>query len=129
MPERQRGRDPDRLQQKEQARNSYHRAARYPHEDASEAPYDTLRQLIFDEPCNLSAYRLRVGEALEWHVAVLGEHPLDELQRRIEDVLATGEPVTLPQEILNVLIQRRRTHSGKGKWVEHHHFPRRRRPR
>src|SRR6266545_3456250 len=103
MPERQRGRDPNRFTRKEQEHApSFHQAARYPDEQSSETPYD------------LSIYRLRLGHNLVWHVAVLGSPPPEDLQRRIEEILSTGEPVTLPDDILTHLVQRRAEQSGRG---------------
>jgi coenzyme F420-reducing hydrogenase gamma subunit len=127
MPERQKGRDPGPRPEPEKA--PFHRAARYADEQSSEAPYDQAQQAICETPCDLSTYRLRVGEALEWHVAVLGTPPAPGLVRRIEDILATGELVTLPDELLAYLTARRKAHTKQGQWVEKHHFPRRRRLR
>lgn len=127
MPERQRGRNPNKQPKREQEPNSYHRAAKYPGEVESEAPYDAAQELIRVEPCDLSAYRIRLGEQLEYHVAVLGEPPAEALQRRIEDILKDGEPVTLPAEVLAALIERRTEQQRLGGWVERHHYPRKRR--
>jgi hypothetical protein len=64
-----------------------------------------------------------------WHVTVLGTPPPENLHRRIEQILATGEPTALPDEILIYLLQRGVEQSKHGTWVEQHHFPRRRRIR
>jgi hypothetical protein len=125
MPERQRGRDPGPSPEQEKA--SYHKAAKYPSEEASEQPYDQLQQALYETPCDLSAYRIRLGPTLDYHIATLGNPPPAELQRRIEEILATGETVTLPEEILVYLTQRRREQQRQGQWVEKHHFPRKRR--
>jgi coenzyme F420-reducing hydrogenase gamma subunit len=127
MPERQKGRDPGPRPESEKA--PFHLAARYADEHTSETPYDQAQQAIYETPCDLSAYRLRLGEALEWHVAVLGAPPAPELVRRIEAILSTGEPVTLPGELLAYLTARRKEQTQQGEWVEKHHFPRRRRLR
>ena len=127
MPEKRRGRDPGKPPERKEDDNSYHRAARYPGEEVSEQPYDTMQQLIYEKPCNLSVYRLRLGPQLDYHVAVLGETPPPELQRSIEELLSAGERVTLPQEVLSYLNERRREQQKEGDWVEKHHFPRRRR--
>jgi hypothetical protein len=130
MPERQKGRkvpETPQLERKEQNQSIYHQAAKYAGEVESEAPYDTLQELIRVEPCELSVYRLRLGEQLEYHVAVLGAPPEERLQRRIDDIFKDGEPVTLPQEVLDALLERRREQQKHGSWVERHHFPRKRR--
>jgi len=125
MPERQRGRDPNKLVGG-QARAPYHRAARYSDEQASEAPYDQAQQTIYETPCDLSVYRLRLGLELTWHVAILGSPPPEGLNRRIEEILVSGEQATLPDEMLAQLTARRQEQSKRGPWVEAHHFPRRR---
>src|SRR5262249_55667191 len=98
-------------------------------EQSSEVPYDQAQQAIYETPCDLSVFRLRLGPDLAWHVAALGASPAEELQRRIEAILSTGEPVTLPDDVLGYLAQRRKEQSKQGPWVEKHHFPRRRRLR
>lgn len=110
-------------------RPDYHRAARYPDDTTSKGPYDETQQLLHDTPCNLSVYRLRLGEDFKYHVVVLGNPPPEELHRRIEDILSTGEQVTLAPGVIEFLIIRRRQQSAEGPWVEKHHYPRRRRTR
>src|SRR6266545_2601851 len=105
MPERPRGRDPNRQPRKEQPPKPFHKAARYPNEQSSEAPYDQSQQAIYETPCDLSAYRLRLGRDLVWHVAVLGTTPPPELVRRIDDILSSGDPVTLPDDVLRYLTE------------------------
>src|SRR4051812_41950733 len=60
MPERQRERDPNRHQPEQRAASNlpgYHRTARYPDEQSSEDPYDQAQKTIYENPCDLSAYR------------------------------------------------------------------------
>lgn len=127
MPERLRGRKTPPPTPREQDPQPYHRAAKYPDEQSSEGPYDTLQEFIRREPVNLSAYRIRLGEKLDYHVAALGERPAKGHQRRINEILKDGEHVTLPQEVLDALTARRREQQAHGPWVERHHFPRKRR--
>ena len=61
-----------------------------------------------------------------WIVAVLGSAPPEELRRRVQDILATGESVVLPDEVLAQLNRRRIEQTKKGAWVERHYRPRRR---
>lgn len=128
MPERQRGRDPNRQRGKDQEKQhaAVYRAARYPSDEASAHPYDHAQQLIHDEPCDLSTYRLRIGPEYHWHVAVLGEVPSEGLVRRIEEVLKTGERVSLPDDVLTALTFRRLAQMQHGPWVERHYGKRRR---
>ena len=119
MPERQRGRDPNRHRGEVQEKQhpAFYRAARYQSEESSEHPYDQAQQLIHDEPCDLSTYRLRIGPEYQWHVAVLGDVPSEELVRRIEGVLKTGERVSLPDDVLTALTLRRLQQMEYGPWV------------
>lgn len=128
MPERQRGRDPNRhwRESQEKQHAPFYRAARYPSEASSEHPYDRAQQLIHDEPCDLSTYRLRIGPEYQWDVAVLGDVPSEGLVRRIEDVLKTGERVSLPDDVLTALTLRRLQQMQHGPWVERHYGKRRR---
>lgn len=129
MPERQRGRDPNRYQGEDQEKQTvaFYRAARYLSEASSEHPYDQAQQLIHDELCDLSTYRLGIGPEYQWHVAVLGDVPPEGLVRRIEEVLKTGERVSLPDDVLTALTLRRLEQMQHGPWVERHYGKRRRR--
>ena len=120
------GRDPNRKQSQEQPKASFHRAAHYPDEPSSELPYNQAQQAIYETPCDLSAYRLRPRPDYAWHVAVLGSPPPEGLLRRIEEILATGEPVTLSDEVLSALTVRRLQQIQRGPWVEGHYGKRRR---
>jgi hypothetical protein len=124
MSEGQRGRDPNKQRLKNLP--AYHQAARYPDEQTSERPYDQMQQAIYETPCDLSAYRLMLGRDLVWHVAVLGNTPPEQLHRRITEILATGEQVTLPDNDLIALNERRKKQSKRGEWVEGHYGKRRR---
>ena len=120
MPERQRGRDPNRGTQFVAGEPAlYHIAAHYPNAETSEDAYDSARNLIANEPCDLSAFRFAIFPEHTWHVAVLGTPPQPELLRRVETtLLATGERVVLPDEALQPLVLRRLEQMQKGSWVE-----------
>jgi hypothetical protein len=128
MPERHEGRDPNRHQRKEQKEEllpSYHQAARYPNEAASEASYDQARRTIYETPCDLATYRLVLMPDTLWHVVVLGDLPPDELRQRLADSLATGELVSVPNDLLIALNQHRKAQPTINGWAEHHALPRR----
>jgi hypothetical protein len=116
MPERPEGTPPQ-----EADGALYYRSAAYPSERASEQPYDTLKQTLHDEPCELSAFRLMFPPNRAYHVVALGVPPPPELQRRIEDILADGTPSVLPTEVVAELVLRRLSQVGKGEWVEKSH--------
>jgi hypothetical protein len=124
MPERQKGRDPNQYRSK--LLPAYHQAARYPDEHASEGPYDQAQQAIYETPCDLSAYRLMLSRERIWHVAVLGDAPPEQLHRRITEILSTGEPVSLSDDNLIALNERRKRQTKHGEWVEGHYKTRRR---
>jgi hypothetical protein len=95
MPERQRGRDPDRQPRKEQ-RNllpEYYRAAKFPDEPTSNSAYEETRQALYETPCELSTYRTILLPTFEWHVLVLGGMPDEALRERIDRALLQGEAV------------------------------------
>jgi hypothetical protein len=96
----------------------YYRSAAYPSEHDSEQPYDTLKQTLHDEPCELSAFRLMLLPDRAYHVVALGVQPPPELQRRIEDILVDGTPSVLPTEVVAELVLRRLRQVPKGEWVE-----------
>lgn len=127
MPERQRGRDPHKKQFVTAEPAIYHIAAKYPNAEHSEDAYDNARNLIAEEPCDLSAFRFALLPESTWHVAVLGAPPAAHLLRRVEaTLLATGEHVILPDDALQPLLLRRLEQMQKGPWVEHRSFRRRR---
>src|SRR2546428_462554 len=101
-PERQEG---ERKQEHEPT--PYYKAARFPGgEKPAGRAYSKAQDAIFRaNGSELSAYRLILDQL--WHVAVLGEPPPEDLERKITKILATGEPATLPPEILKLLQERR----------------------
>jgi len=100
----------------------YYQAARFPDEQQAGRAYSQAQAAIFANPDNaLSAYRLQLNQV--WHVAVLGEPPPAELEQKLQDILASGEPTTLPEEVLKVLAQRRAKATKIGPWVEGHYRP------
>lgn len=108
MPERQRGREPNKQRPKDALfLPAYHHAARYPDEQTSEQPYDQAKAAIRDVPTSVSAYRMLSPHDTLWYVAVLGDTPPEETRRRISEALSTGEQTTLPTDVLIVLNLRR----------------------
>jgi hypothetical protein len=51
---------------------------------------------------------------------VLGEQPREDLEQRLQAILSTGEPASLPEEILRELQRRRAQATKLGPWVERH---------
>jgi len=103
----------------------YLRAARFPGEQPAGQAYKQAQEAIYSGPRNdLSAYRLILNQV--YHLAVLGQTPPAELQRKLEGILATGEPAELPPDVLKALADRRRQSLQHGQWVERHFRPGRR---
>ena len=70
--------------------------------------------------CDLSAYRIRIEGV--WHVVVLGEKPPDALHVRIEAELTNGGVlVSVREDVLRFLRNRREEASELGSWVEGHY--------
>ena len=100
----------------EQGPVPYHRTARFADEMLARRVYAAVQDTLFATPCDVSAYRFLLNQ--EPHVAVLGEPPPDDLDERLQSLLAAGEPATLPPEVLAALGERRRQMSRRGPWTE-----------
>ena len=101
----------------------YLRAVRFASEQLAGQVYVQVQDAIFTGPPNdVSAYRFHQGSGV-WYVAVLGNPPPSELDERISALLAPGEPVTLPAEVVATLTARRAQMRTLGPWAEGHHRP------
>lgn len=100
----------------------YYRAARFQDEQSAGAAYFQIEELLFKEPDNdLSVYRLILNGV--WHVVIIGDAPGDDLGQQIEMALSIGESVSLAEDVLNFLRQRRVKGSKLAPWVERHFRP------
>src|SRR5689334_21494180 len=102
MPERPRGRDPNKHQghrEKTTPLPEYHQSARYPDEPTSNTAYEATRPALYATPCDLSTYRTILLPDYLWHVIVLGQTPDDTLGERIDRALLGGEAVELPNGV------------------------------
>ncbi len=102
----------------------YYQAARFPNKAAAGKAYAPIQAIIFDEQCDLSAYRFFEQHQRKWYVVVIGEQPLPQVHQRIETILHSltrGERVPLDSETLLFLLARRAQQSLLGPWVEHHY--------
>ena len=100
----------------------YLKVARFSGEKPAGRAYRQAEELLFRSPdSELSAYRFHLNRV--WHVAILGDRPPEDLDRRLQRILSRGEPASLPEEIL-VELQRRRAQATRlGPWVERHARP------
>ena len=100
----------------------YYQAARFSGEKPAGAAYRQAQQAIFNAPeCELSAYRFHISRI--WHVAVVGDQPPEDLERRLQKILSRGESVSLPEALLRMLEQRRVQATRLGPWIEGHYRP------
>ncbi len=116
MPPERKGRIPPDPQPQPEP---WYRAARYAAEPLSEQAYFKAQETIYQEECDISAYRLMLEQI--YHVAVLGGTPAEAgLQQRLETILyQDGTPTQLPDEVLTVLFERKNSppisvHGWKG---------------
>ncbi len=126
---RERGRVPP---PKEEEPQPYSLAARYTDEQSSEQPYKEAQEVIFEnEGLELSSYRLQLRRLDtspdDWYVTIIGKQPPQEFDTQFRRILSTGELVTLPNEVLDYLLERRTQASKLGTWVEGHYKPEKRR--
>src|SRR5205823_13351108 len=98
----------------------YSLAARYPNKNSAGKAYDPIQAIIFEEDCDLSAYRFFEQNERKWYVVVSGEEPSPPLHQRLETILFTltkGERVTLDSQTLAALLARRAQQTQFGPWV------------
>ncbi len=98
----------------------YYQAARFKNKTAAGTVYNVVQDLIYqDVDCDLSAYRVKLGNS--WHVVVIGEKPSDSLHVQIEAQLTNGVLVSLGEDALLYLQDRRAEATQLGSWVEAHY--------
>ena len=123
----------DPRRERTRALPAYAQVARFRSEDTAGIAFQQLRQRIFErEDADLSVFRFQFRPAetpaapLVSHVAVLGQTPTNDLAEQLQQLLAAGERVELPEDVLRSLAQRRRQMSRHGHWSEGHYRPGRR---
>ena len=101
---------------------AYHQTARFQNERPAGKAYAKAQELI--HRCldvDLSAYRLIFQK--RWHVSVLGDVPPADVDKRVRQILASGEPATLLDDTLRTLNHRRLLAKQMQPWVEGHYAP------
>ena len=102
----------------------YYLAARYSNKNSAGKAYNPIQTIIFEEDCDLSAYRFFEQKERKWYVVVIGEEPSPQLHQRLATILFTltrGVRVTLDSETLAALMDRRAEQTQIGPWVERHY--------
>src|SRR4051812_24784582 len=115
---------PSQEHDQSQSTPAYLKVARFSSEGPAGRAYFAAQEAIYSEPrCDLSVYRLQLEKI--YHVAVLGDSPPRRLERTLRQILAAGDPASLPPELIQILIERRAQSIKIGPWVERHlHGPR-----
>lgn len=104
----------------EQSQEPFCIAAKFQAEPVSRRAYFTAQDAIKKHQDNdLSVYRFQLTGV--FHVAVLGVTPPEPLEQRLRQILAIGDPATLPENIISILVARRAEISRQGSWVEKHY--------
>jgi hypothetical protein len=76
----------------------YHQTSRYPSERPAGNTYEQAQALIYNrQDVDLSTYRLIYEK--RWHVSVLGDIPPADVHKRVRQILGSGEPATLPDNV------------------------------
>ena len=101
---------------------AFHQTARFSGEEPASHAYERAQETLYSCPPNdLSAFRLILDQA--WHVTVIGQLPTAALRQQLDAIFGTGEPATLPDELLRALQERRRQAIRRGPWTERHFRP------
>ena len=108
-------------EQRETEPTAYYRVAKYRNEPLAGRAYFRAQHIIYETQADLSVFRFQLSQI--YHVALIGEEPPPELNRRIERLLSGGETVQLDANILDMLRQRRTEAIKIGPWVEGHFRP------
>ena len=96
-------------------------AVSYQQERRSRQAYDQAQALLFNEACELSAFRFYVGPT--WYVAIIGEAPSPDLEIQLKHLLRRGEATTLSSAVIDQLQRRRAQATQLRPWVEGHYRP------
>lgn len=98
----------------------YYQAARFPNKRAAGAVYSVVQDILYKNvDCDLSVYRLK--QERTFIVVVIGEKPVESLHIAIEALLTNGVLVSLAEDQLHYLQDRRAEATQLGSWVEAHY--------
>jgi hypothetical protein len=97
----------------------YYVAVSFQRERRARQAYDQAQALLFEQECELSAFRFYVGPT--WYVAIVGEAPPSELETQLKHLLRRGDPTTLPPDVIEHLQQRRARATKISPWIERHY--------
>ena len=100
----------------------YYQAARFHNKKAAGAVYSVVQDILYQNvDCDLSAFRFRLKGERTFIVVVIGEKPPDSLHIALEALLTNGVLVSLSDDQLHSLQDRRAEATQLGSWVEAHY--------
>lgn len=105
----------------EQRQSVYALACQFSSEVSAEQAYFTVQGIIYANKCDLSAFRFFNLPDASWHVVVVGRVPPKHIAEQIQAKLTDGTPITLPNELIGELLERRAEQTRLAPWVERHY--------
>ena len=135
MPGKERGGagQPGRRPEQEPLYNPFLYASRFDSKKTSQAPYDTIQEIVRTQDVDLSVFRLIQNwpESMskdppsekKWYVVALGIAPSEPLLQRVRDAIERGEVVDLPDEVVEEMARRRAKETAKRPYSEIHRQP------
>ena len=106
-------------------------SSRFASRETSQAPYDSIQTIVREqEVAEFSVFRMIQNwpESMSkappspkrWYVAVIGHPPPEPLLTQVTKTINTGEPVSLPDDVVSVMIEKRLLESSKRSYTEIH---------
>ncbi len=125
MPEQEPPRREDPQSEHKDGETGYYQAARYPIERPAKQAYGAAQALVFSQDGHgLSAYKFYLPDApRKPNVTVLGEAPPAEVHEQITQILQDGTPLVIPENVLQVIFDRRAQAGQIQPYVEGHWRP------
>jgi hypothetical protein len=107
-------------------------SSRFDSRETSQSPYDTIQAIVRDRQdiADFSVFRLLQNwpESMSkappsqkrWYVAVIGNPPPEPFLTQVREAIQMGEPVPIPDEVTEMLVQRRMEQMAKRPYSEIH---------
>lgn len=106
-------------------------SSRFESRETSQAPYDTIQTIVREqEVAEFSVFRMlqnwpeSMSKALpstkRWYVAVIGHPPSEPFLTQVTDSINMGEPVSLPDEVVATLAEKRIKETAARPYTEIH---------
>jgi hypothetical protein len=106
-------------------------SSRFESRETSQAPYDTIQAIVREQDvADFSVYRLlqnwpeRMSKAppnnKRWYVVAIGNPPPEPLFTQVTEAINMGEPVSIPDEVTTMLIDKRVKEIAQRPYTEIH---------